>query len=306
MLARLTAALSLVIAVGASAADAARMAVAAPAPSRSEASAGLAWQPWSDQIFAQAKREKHFVLLDLEAVWCHWCHVMEETTYHDSRVATMVGQHYIPVKVDQDARPDLARRYDEYGWPATVIFDASGQEIVKRRGYIPPERMARLLEAVVADPSPIKYADQASVESYSGTHILPEALRKELAQRVVSNHDFSRGGLAQEQKFLDRDTVEYALLAARKGEKQALRLARQDLDDALSLIDPVWGGAYQYSTDGDWAHPHFEKLLQIPADQMRLYALAYAALGDQRYLKAAQNIHRYVSAFLSPRRGRST
>lgn len=97
-----------------------------------------------------------------------------------------------------------------------MIFDPNGREIVKRRGYIPPERMARLLDAVVADPSPIKYTDQASVESYSTTHLLPEDLRKKLKHRLLGSHDFTRGGPIQEQKFLDRDTIEYAIMSARK------------------------------------------------------------------------------------------
>ena len=89
-----------------------------------------------------------------------------------NEVIALLGARYVALKVDQDARPDLSRRYDEYGWPATVVFAPDGTEIVKRRGYIPPERMVRLLEAIVADPSPLKYLDQASIETYSDTHLL--------------------------------------------------------------------------------------------------------------------------------------
>jgi uncharacterized protein YyaL (SSP411 family) len=263
----------------------------------------IAWQPWSEDAFARAQREKRFILLDLEAVWCHWCHVMDETTYRDPKVAAVIERHYIALKVDQDARPDLSRRYDEYGWPATVVFAANGTEIVKRRGYIPPERMVRLLEAIVTDPSPIKYLDQASVQSYSETPLLPEGVRKELRQRFVRSHDFKLGGMEQEQKFMDRDTVEYALIAGQKGDERAQRVARQDLDGALNLNDPVWGGAYQYSTDADWKHPHFEKLLSIQADYLRTYALAYTLLGEPAYLQAAVDIHRYVAGFLSSPEG---
>ncbi|MGH8677774.1 MAG: DUF255 domain-containing protein, partial [Burkholderiales bacterium] len=98
----------------------------------SHAFAGPNWQPWSDAVFERAKRENRFVLLDLEAVWCHWCHVMERETYHDPAVMGLLDQHYIAVKVDQDARPDLSRRYENYGWPATIVFGPDGREIVKR------------------------------------------------------------------------------------------------------------------------------------------------------------------------------
>src|SRR5437660_12920090 len=114
-------------------------------------STALQWVPWSDGIFAQAKQEKRFVLLDLEAVWCHWCHVMDETTYKDPATLALLKSKYITVRVDQDSRPDLSNRYEDYGWPATVVFNAEGREIVKRRGYITPKELASMLSAIIAD-----------------------------------------------------------------------------------------------------------------------------------------------------------
>jgi len=92
---------------------------------------GPHWAPWSDGIFAEAKREKRFVLLDLEAVWCHWCHVMDETTYKDPATLALLKSKYITVRVGQDSRPELSNRYEDYGWPATVVFNADGQEIAR-------------------------------------------------------------------------------------------------------------------------------------------------------------------------------
>src|SRR5580700_9553054 len=115
----------------------------------------IAWLPWSDAVFARAKREHKFVLLDLEAVWCHWCHVMDGTTYADPAVAALISGSYLAVRVDQDARPDLASRYEDYGWPATIIYGPDGAEIVKKQGYLAPAGMARLLQAVIDDPSPV-------------------------------------------------------------------------------------------------------------------------------------------------------
>src|ERR1700760_2081349 len=117
-------------------------------------SSPIVWKGWSNDIFDQAKREHKFVLLDLEAVWCHWCHVMAETTYKDPQVISLMQSKYIAVRVDQDSRPDLSNRYEEYGWPATVVFAADGSEIVKRQGYIPPRNMASMLQAIIDDPSP--------------------------------------------------------------------------------------------------------------------------------------------------------
>ncbi len=75
----------------------------------------IAWQPWNDSAFAQARREHKCVLLDLHAVWCHWCHVMGDTTYADPQVIALIDSRYVAVSVDQDSRPDLAQRYQDYG-----------------------------------------------------------------------------------------------------------------------------------------------------------------------------------------------
>src|SRR5579862_8649559 len=87
---------------------------------------GIKWEKWSDDIFERAQRENRLVILDLEAVWCHWCHVMAEITYKDPAVIRLFKEKYIAVRVDQDSRPDLSNRYEEYGWPATIVFDSKG------------------------------------------------------------------------------------------------------------------------------------------------------------------------------------
>jgi thiol:disulfide interchange protein len=130
---------------------AALLALASP---RAHAEGAIAWQPWSDAAFAKARQEHRFVILDLEAVWCHWCHVMDETTYRDPKVIALMGSRYVAVRVDQDSRPDLANRYEDYGWPATIVFAADGSEIVRRRGYLDPAEMASMLQAIIDDPSP--------------------------------------------------------------------------------------------------------------------------------------------------------
>ena len=113
----------------------------------------IAWKPHGLAAFQQAAQEKKFLILDLEAVWCHWCHVMDAKTYADEKVAAYINKHFIPLKADHDARPDLAERYREWGWPATIVFAPDGTEIVKRAGYIDAEGMLKMLTAIVTDPS---------------------------------------------------------------------------------------------------------------------------------------------------------
>ena len=258
----------------------------------------IQWEPWSDGVFERAARENRFVLLDLEAVWCHWCHVMDEVTYSDPKVVELIQKRYIPVRVDQDSRPDISRRYENYGWPATVVFNAEGGEIVKRRGYLAPPVMISMLEEIIVDPSPIDYGDDKPIAKFADNALLSSKLRQSLERAFYDTHDPKLGGLKQFQKFIDHDTAEYGLLRAGQGDKQAEEMTRRTLTAALKLIDPAWGGMYQYSTDADWDHPHFEKIMSMQAEPLRLYALAYGQFRDPRYLQAVRDIHRYVAAFL--------
>ena len=267
------------------------------APSVLAASTAIPWQSWQETQFTQAQQQHKLILLDVEAVWCHWCHVMDLTTYQDADVAKVIAENYIAVKVDHDARPDLAERYRDYGWPATIILDASGRDIVKRAGYIPPADMLKLLQKIAKNPVP--EADTATMTQFSSSADLSSATRRMLVRRFWNTHDNQLGGLKSAQKYLDRDTEEYALLLASQGQAKARTMAQLNLDAGLKLLDPVWGGVYQYSTHGDWQHPHFEKLAYAQAAYLRLYALAARTLNKPEYLQAAQAIRAYMRQFLT-------
>jgi uncharacterized protein YyaL (SSP411 family) len=223
---------------------------------------------------------------------------MEETTYKDPEVVSLIQTRFVAVHVDQDARPDLSNRYEDYGWPATVVFDAAGQELVKFQGYIEPERMRGLLRAVIADPTPGPSVANAAGPSMGEGAALTDAERRDLQAIFVNRYDSKYGGWGTSHKYLDWDSVEWCLLRAREGDRGAERMARETLDRQLKLIDPVWGGVYQYSDSGDWDHPHFEKIMSMQAEDLRLYAQAYAQLGDARYLQAARDIHKFLTTFL--------
>ena len=261
------------------------------------------WHPWSPEVFAQAAREHKYVLLDLEAVWCHWCHVMDQTTYRDAAVRRLMGKSYIAVKVDQDSRPDISNRYEDYGWPATVIFNPNGGEIVKRQGYLPPVQMASILQAVIDDPTPGPSVEAEKTITYATNPYFPPALVSKVNQEFAKQYDTEGKGWAFGHKYLDADSVEYANILARNGDKLEAQRVRDTLVAAKKLLDPVWGGAYQYSTGGNWDEPHYEKLLYIQAQTMRAYAQSYSQWHAQEYLDAAQNVHRYVRTFLTSPEG---
>lgn len=258
----------------------------------------ITWLRSDTDAFAQARAQHRFVLLYLEAVWCHWCHVMDEQTYGDAGVRAEIAAHYVPLRIDQDLRPDLSDRYKDYGWPATVVFAADGSEIVKRQGFIEAPRFLKLLKAIEVDPSPESAENADSTAAAPRASALDADTRAELIKRHHDTYDSKLGSLTTGQKYLDRDSVEYAITQALAGEESESAMARKTLDAARALFDPAWGGVYQYSTFGDWQHPHYEKLATIQGEYLRTYALAYAAFGRNEDKQAVLELRRYLDAFL--------
>ena len=257
----------------------------------------ISWQPMSDKIFEQAAKENKLVIMDLEAVWCHWCHVMADTTYQNPKVAELIRSKFIPLRVDQDANPDISIRYEDWGWPATVIFAPNGSEIVKRRGYIPPEAMVSLLEAVIQDPTPGPSVEVENAIKPSEQAFLNSEQVKKLEEEHLSFYDKENGGWGNRLKLIDPNQLEWAIIKARNGDPIEESMARKTLDQALNLLDPVWGGFYQYSDEKNWKSPHYEKIMSVQSSYMKLYALAYAAWKKQKYLDAAEKVAGYVAEF---------
>lgn len=267
--------------------------------SASAAQQPVAWQPWSPAAFAQAKAQHRYVFLYLEAVWCHWCHVMQKETFSNDAVRKALAHDYIAIKVDHDANPLLATRYRDYGWPALIFLAPDGTEIVKRAGYLNPDDFQNLLAAIVKDPSP--EAAAAIATQTVGISHLDTTLRSNLLKLHSDDYDHELGGLNSAQKFIDRDSVEYALGHA--SDKAEAKKAQQTLDAARSLIDPVWGGAYQYSTGGNWLHPHYEKIMRVQAGYLRTYVQAYALWHRDSDLQTANAILNYMKNFLCSPQG---
>ena len=117
-----------------------------PRPNRA---AEIRWRPWGEPAFAEARRLGRPVLLSLSAVWCHWCHVMDETSYSDPRVIAAVNEHFVPIRVDNDRHPDVNRRYNMGGWPTTAFLAASG-DVLTGGTYLPPDQMLESLARVKA------------------------------------------------------------------------------------------------------------------------------------------------------------
>lgn len=256
-----------------------------------------AWSEWSADAFARARREHKPILLSVQAGWCHWCHVMNETTFRDPAVLRELEEHFVLIRADSDARPDLQERYRRYGWPATVFLSPDGTQILGVRGYREPARFAAILDEVRA-----AHAEGRTLEEDRGTPSAPaelEAVRAQLTRQLDSMYDEEQGGWGSTQRYPFGAPVEHAFFrAAVRGEDAWRERALFTLAQYARLIDPVFGGVYQYSVGGVWDRPHFEKIVPVQAGAMRAFAEAYRLTGDRQWLERARDVHRYVETFL--------
>ena len=117
-----------------------------PRPNRA---AEIKWRPWSEKAFDEARQLNRPILLSISAVWCHWCHVMDETTYSHPGVIDLINREYMPIRVDNDLRPDINQRYNMGGWPSTAFLTSSG-DILTGATYLPPDQMADALARVAS------------------------------------------------------------------------------------------------------------------------------------------------------------
>ncbi|HKW78538.1 MAG TPA: DUF255 domain-containing protein, partial [Candidatus Limnocylindria bacterium] len=115
-----------------------------PRPNRAHE---IRWREWGDAAFAEAGARDVPILLSISAVWCHWCHVMDETSYNTEDIISVINERFVPIRVDNDERPDVNRRYNMGGWPTTAFLTSDG-EIVHGGTYVPPEEMYHTLLSI--------------------------------------------------------------------------------------------------------------------------------------------------------------
>ncbi|MBV8424567.1 MAG: thioredoxin domain-containing protein, partial [Candidatus Eremiobacteraeota bacterium] len=259
-----------------------------PRPNRA---AEIGWMDWGRDAFARAKETDRPILLGISAVWCHWCHVMDETTYSDQRVIDLIRDRYVPIRIDNDQHPDINARYNMGGWPTTAFLSPSG-EILTGATYVAPDDFARVLEHVAAIWQDKK--ERADIErrlhgreatrdgntpSPNGTSIDPHAVTS-IAATITAGYDQEYGGFGDAPKFPQADALRFLLLLYRRDrahdkadERLYEILARTALAMARGgMYDHVEGGFFRYSTTRDWSVPHFEKMAEDHAGLLRFYA----------------------------------
>ena len=254
------------------------------------------WHQWSEEVFLFARQQGKPILLTLTATWCHWCHVMDQTTYSDEKVIRLISSRYVPVRVDVDRRPDLSRKYNQGGFPSVALLNGSG-EILAGRVYTPPEQMALLLEQVsdsypeLPDAKLDVPADPTSKGSTEGQSPVQVVL-----SRLKDLYDQDFGGFGDEPKQPPWEGLRFLLaLHSRLGEASLLKMVVRTLDGMASgLYDQKDQGFFRYSVARDWKVPHYEKMLTTNASLATLYLEAYQVTHKAVYKKLGAGALNYL------------
>lgn len=271
----------------------------------------IAWREWNDESFRLAQEQDRPVLLDISAVWCHWCHVMDQTSYSDPSVVDLIQRYFVPVRVDNDRRPDINERYNMGGWPTTAFLTPGG-DVITGATYIAPEQMRSLLVRVadyyrsekkdIANQTATLRQRLAAAKPPAANAEISAAIVGDVLQAIHTAADTEYGGFGDAPKFPHPDALELALRDHQlTGNSAALAIVTRTLDAmaAGGIYDPVEGGFFRYSTTRDWSIPHFEKMLEGNAGLLRNYLRAFQITSNTRYADVARDLMRYLTTVLS-------
>lgn len=288
------------------------------------------WLSWGKAAFEKSIQEGKPILLDISATWCHWCHVMEDETYARNEVIKVIGENFIPIRVDTDERPDVNERYNQGSWPSTVFLTPAG-EIITGTTYAGPEEFVELSHQVLeifrhrggligSNPllrgsnlfTPKEIKGSALTEDLpleeKRTHFIKyrEILLRKFEQILYGNFDPLYGGFrppagGDGPKFPQIEALEYCLAKCRPdGDRRFRQVLAKSLEGMSEggLFDHLEGGFFRYATDSAWQNPHYEKLLADNARLAKLYFDSYRLLGDRSFLETSQRTVSFIKNWL--------
>ena len=288
----------------------------------------IQWQEWGPEAFAQAAREDKPVLLDIGAVWCHWCHVMDRESYEDETLAPLINERFVAVKVDRDERPDVDSRYQaavqavsgQGGWPLTAVLTPDGRPFFGGTYFPRHDRYGRpgierllltmsdawrskrdeVLESANSILAAIEHGEGFAGRSGS----LSSAITDKLVHSAIAQFDPHHGGFGAQPKFPHPAALDLLLDAAtRKGDAKAREVALVTLTKMADggIYDHVGGGFHRYSVDERWVVPHFEKMLYDNAGLLANYVHAWQSFPYPVFNTVVRETIAWMDAWLSDR-----
>ena len=306
------------------------LARAASAYLRSARHQPIDWHEWGAEAFAKAERENKPVLLDIGAVWCHWCHVMDRESYENAATAEVINEHFVAVKVDRDERPDVDTRYQaavstisgQGGWPLTAFLTPEGKPYFGGTYFPPEDRYGRpSFQRVLLTMADAFHNQRADVnesadgvmlaieenESFSGRAGNPGSpLLEKLIDSAVQQFDERNGGFGSQPKFPHSAAIDLLIDAASRGGDLA-DPARNVVTVTLhkmaagGIHDQLAGGFHRYSVDERWIVPHFEKMAYDNSELLKNYVHAFQSFAVPEFARVAKGILRWMDEVLSDR-----
>jgi uncharacterized protein YyaL (SSP411 family) len=268
----------------------------------------IAWRDWSTEAFDEATKSDKLVLLDLFAPWCHWCHVMDKTTYSDPDIIRTINEKFIPVRVDIDRRPDISERYNRGGFPTTAFLSDRGESIWGAT-YVPPDDMKRVMQTILSSKASGEVDQALERERMQFLDVSKALERKESTDQIFveavfedifSTYDVQWGGFGGDQKFPHPDVIDLLLYKYMEDQDRELSDAVSSTLDHMTdgLYDKVEGGVFRYSVTRNWMEPHFEKMLETNLGFLRNLVHAHQVLGQERFAETAKGVVRYLLGVL--------
>ncbi|MDY6964636.1 MAG: DUF255 domain-containing protein [Halobacteriota archaeon] len=260
----------------------------------------IKWLNWEKESFDDATRLDKPILLKIGATWCHWCHVMDDTTYSDPGVIEVVNRDFIPISVDNDSRPDVNERYNMGGWPTTAFLTPDGIPMMGGT-YIPPSDFLRVSTEVLRhykeNKGQIGVKPPQSIRAKIETDDLRWEIVEEIAGDVIDIFDSEHAGFGHSQKFPQPDFIDLLLIYSVRSRDSAFGAAATLTLDAM-MEGEIWdlkrGGFYRYATKRDWSTPHYEKMLEDNSKLLSTYIDGYILTEDRRYLDTALQIRDFL------------
>jgi len=293
---------------------------------RSAAHQPVRWNEWGDAAFELARREDKPILLDIGAVWCHWCHVMDRESYENEEIARIINDGYVPVKVDRDERPDIDARYQtavsaltgQGGWPLTAFLTPEGKPFYGGTYFPPDDRfgrpgMKRMLESIAHNYRIHKGEIMASAEKISDalsgiekltapTGKAGRGVLEALLESIRLMYDPRFGGFGTAPKFPHPGAIDLILDAYLETRQSWMLTSVTTTLERMGLggvYDQVGGGFHRYSVDERWIVPHFEKMSYDNAGLLVNYLRAYQVTGNDFFREIALGILSFVESVLS-------
>ncbi|MGH2573389.1 MAG: thioredoxin domain-containing protein [Actinomycetota bacterium] len=278
------------------------------------------WYPWGREALEKAAREDKPILLSIGYAACHWCHVMEQESFEDEQTARLMNEHFVPVKVDREERPDLDSIYMDAvqsmtghgGWPMTIFLSPDGSPFYAGT-YFPNEdrhglpAFTKVLGALAEAwrDQRAKIVEQGrrvvgSIERAGALRASNDPLSEDVllqAHAALSGaFDPRWGGFGGAPKFPQPMTLEFLLRCHVRGYTESLQMVDQTLEKmaAGGIYDHLGGGFHRYSVDERWHVPHFEKMLYDNAQLARLFVRAWQVTDRNRYRRVAQETLEYL------------